>query len=850
MTGTRTLWAHVFSVSRLITILTISLALAVPPKLTGEGPPSRQTTGVASAQDANPPTFLPVVTYGSGGTYAYFVAVADVNGDGKLDLLVADCGPGVFCGGGIDGVIGVLLGNSDGTFQPVVTYDAGGFGTNSIAIADVNGDGKPDIVLTNSYFSNTVGVLLGNGDGTFQPVVTYSSGGGGPSSVAIADVNGDGKPDILVANGSSCYGCTDTGLVGVLLGNGDGTFQPAVTYDAGGYGTGSLAIADLNGDGKLDVAVTNGCGNSQACSQNGSVGVLLGNGDGTFQPVVTYDAGALLPNAIKVADMNGDQKPDLLLANNCAVTVSCVPGTVAVLLGNGNGTFRPAALYVSGGDGANSLAAADVNGDGKVDVVVSNFCRSTSNGDCGVGTGGVVGVLLGNGDGTLQPALVYPAGGYWGADSIAVADVNGDGRPDLLVVNIFGSSGLMGSVGVLLNTSLVGVVSPNTVNFGDVLVRDTSPQHRISLQNLGSSKITVSKISVSGDFALALNSCDKGVKPATHCDVYVTFTPPALGTHSGTLTFVDNATNSPQTVVLTGAGATTVATGTAITASAKQILAGQPITFTATVTSLGGGIIPDGEQVLFRSEQQGFIGYGTLKAGVASVTTSSLKFVGTRRPGGEDQKIVAQYRGDRTFYSSEGNTLIAIQRYGVSINMKSDPNPSTYCQPITFTADVTSKAPYPPTGVVMMFGDFLARVAPLQNGVGKRTSVMCPEPLGGPEYGRYEGDAYNDWGYSGLIQVIDPTTTTTRITSSEKTSPKGQPVKFSVVVKAPWAKVVYGSVAFKSGTKALGTVHLSEGTGSITVSSLPVGKNTVTATYIPANGKFLGSSASLVQTVQ
>src|ERR1700674_5520145 len=166
------------------------------------GQPTSGQITVVSTPSA-PSACLPVVTYPSGGTYAYSVAVADVNNDGIPDLLVADCGPGNSCGGGINGVIGVLLGNGDGTFKPVVTYDAGGYQTSSVVAADVNGDGTLDLVVANSYFSNTIGVLLGNGDGTFQPVVTYGSGGGYPGSVAVADMNGDGKPDIVVANSSS-----------------------------------------------------------------------------------------------------------------------------------------------------------------------------------------------------------------------------------------------------------------------------------------------------------------------------------------------------------------------------------------------------------------------------------------------------------------------------------------------------------------------------------------------------------------------------------------------------------------------------------------------------------------------
>jgi len=128
---------------------------------------------------ATAPVFLPAVTYDTDGAAAYSVAVADVNGDNKPDLLVANCGPGRpahTCGGGINGVVGVLLGKGDGTFLPAVTYDSGGFGASGVAVADVNGDGKPDLLVANDYYSNTIGVLLGNGDGTFQSVVTYGSG--------------------------------------------------------------------------------------------------------------------------------------------------------------------------------------------------------------------------------------------------------------------------------------------------------------------------------------------------------------------------------------------------------------------------------------------------------------------------------------------------------------------------------------------------------------------------------------------------------------------------------------------------------------------------------------------------
>jgi len=169
----------------------------------------------------------------------------------------------------------------------------------SVAVADVNGDGKPDLVVANNCTSGdfgigctdpsgTAGVLLGNGDGTFQAAVTYGAGGSDASSVAVADVNGDGKPDLLVGE------CADTncyGLVGVLLGNGDGTFQAAVTYGSVGTFAYSAAVADVNGDGKPDLLVANVCSGNCFFNPGGLVAVLLGNGDGTFQAAVTYGSG-------------------------------------------------------------------------------------------------------------------------------------------------------------------------------------------------------------------------------------------------------------------------------------------------------------------------------------------------------------------------------------------------------------------------------------------------------------------------------------------------------------------------------------------------------------------------------
>lgn len=410
--------------------------------------------------------FANPVPYSSGGYTPLSVAVADVNGDGKPDLIMANiCVSSSSCG---NGTVAVLLGNGDGTFRTAVNYGSGGYFPSAVAVADVNGDGKPDLLVLNQCASacsgsspgvGTVGVLLGNGDGTFQPVVTYVTSGYFGRALAVADVNGDGKPDVLVTIQCGTNPCSSDSLVGVLLGNGNGTFQTAVTYSSGGYAAESIAVQDLNGDGKPDVLVANQCASYGNCVNGGGVGVLLGNGNGTFQAAVSYSSIGIA-DSVAVADVNGDGKPDLLVANYC-VPGNCpggTGGTVAVLLGKGDGTFGTAVSYNSGGYAQPSMAIADVNGDGKPDLLVASQCA-----DSACSANGTAGVLLGKGDGTFQPVVNYGSGGYY-ASSLAVADANGDTKPDLLVANQWTSStsSSNGTVGVLLNATIAATTTTLT----------------------------------------------------------------------------------------------------------------------------------------------------------------------------------------------------------------------------------------------------------------------------------------------------------------------------------------------------------------------------------------------------
>jgi Calx-beta domain/FG-GAP-like repeat len=278
----------------------------------------------------------------------------------------------------------------------VATLDIeAGTAPRSAAVGEFNGDDIPDLAVANS---GGVSVLLGNGDGTFQAPRNFDAGHA-HSSVTVGDFNGDGRQDLAVNNKDDPLG--SGGSLSVLLGNGDGTFQTRVSYLTSGNSTGSVTVGDFNGDDVPDLVVLN------YWSSNGSV--LLGNGDGTFQAALNFAAGRE-PISVAVGDFNGDGLQDLAVANS-------YPANVGVLLGNGDGTFQPPRNF-DVGTNCSSVAVGEFNGDGIPDLAVA---------------GGGVSVLLGNGDGTFQAAHTFTAGPT--PFSVAVGEFNGDAIQDLAVAN-------------------------------------------------------------------------------------------------------------------------------------------------------------------------------------------------------------------------------------------------------------------------------------------------------------------------------------------------------------------------------------------------------------------------------
>lgn len=398
-----------------------SVGASDDPRDVASSPVVSQTVVAVSGQG-----FPTLTSYGAPNPN--FVAVGDLNGDGKLDLVLTTVSQ-----------VYVLLGNGDGTFQAAVAYPAG-VNLTSVAIGDFNGDGHPDLVVSDyvdqtGVQSNTVNVLLGNGDGSFQTPVTFAVGVA-PWEVVVGDFNRDGIPDLAV---SGEFAGSAFNNVSVLLGNGDGTFQPAANYStstSAAISPFAVVTGDFNRDGIPDLAVL-----------DTGVTILTGNGDGTFTLGAKLVTGNV-PGDVAAADLRGTGMLDLVVTNNYDATIS-------IFMGNGDGTFETQQIdnvqsYPS------SVLIGDWNGDGVPDLAVANFVDGISS---------TLSVLIGSGAGAFERAVEYPAGA--GAQIVAQGDFNGDGVPDLVVADYGDGAHSDGNAGVLLGASCNFSIAPPSLAFSN-----------------------------------------------------------------------------------------------------------------------------------------------------------------------------------------------------------------------------------------------------------------------------------------------------------------------------------------------------------------------------------------------
>ena len=351
--------------------------------------------------DRNSLTYLPRVAYAVGGRPAE-ARIVDVSGDGMPDLVVENYN---------SNTLSVLLGNGDGTLKAKVDY-ATADGPWSMAIGDVDGDGKIDVVTCN-YGASSASVFINNGNGTFKAKADYTTGTGtNPECLRMGDVDGDDDLDIFTANAS-------TNNVSIVLNNGNGTFSAPTTFSTATHPT-SIDLSDLDGDGKQDLATAN--------YSAGSVSVLMGNGNGTFVAAVNYAASGN-PQMVLAADLDRDGSPDLS-------TVNWGSNSASILLNKGDGTFAAKVDYAIG-NGPYAFSVIDLNQDSAPDLVTTN------------NTAGSVSVLYGNGDGTFDPKRDLSTGS--GPCFVALGDLNGDGYGDLITTDMNDNT-----VSVLRGTAFLG----------------------------------------------------------------------------------------------------------------------------------------------------------------------------------------------------------------------------------------------------------------------------------------------------------------------------------------------------------------------------------------------------------
>jgi len=743
-------------------------------------------------------------------------------------VMANQCATGACANGGV----GVLLGNGDGTFQAAASYGSGGLGAFSVAVGDVNGDGKLDVVVANDCASGNcangaVGVLLGNGDGTFQTVVSSVT----PQnlccitqSLALADFDGDGKMDVASGAGNV-----------LLLGNGDGTFQTPITLGAFGP---DIAAGDFSQDGKPDLAVANGSGvailrniaanfhYATTTAVTSSLNPAPGGQPVTFTATVTpaFNAGAMTGSATfydganalgTVAISNGQARfttSSLTLGTHSITAAyagdsSYLPSTSPALLETTNSSPTTTTL-------SSSLNPSTFNQSVTFTATVTSSTGGTPTGTITFTDGpNALGVVALSGG---QAALTTPALGA-GSHSI-VASYSGDSADQAST-----SAALMQVVQMASTTlSLASNINPSGYNQAVTFTASLTPQFG------GSATGTVT-------FKDGANT--QGTATVSNNLATITVSTLALGTRSITAVFGGDSNFTGISSGIVSQVVTKASSTTAVASSLNPAFITQTITYTASVTSQYHGVVSG--SVIFKSGSTS-LGSGILVNGQASVNASFS------RSG--NRSITATYVGDLNNTGSTSPALTqVVNKYPSSTTIASNLNPSRFGEVVTFTATVTTGGS--PTGTVTFKSGAatLGTVALTGNTASLSTSALTT----GTHVitAIYSGDATFKTSTSpGLKQVVSKALTTVSLTSSPNPSALGQSVTFTATVSSS-AGVPTGTVTFKKGAMTLGPATLSSGVATFATSNLPAGSSTITVNYGGATN-YSPSSASVTQVVQ
>ncbi len=512
-------------------------------------------------------SFLPHVEYGT-GEKPNSVGVGDFNGDGKLDLVVvSQCGTDPSCLS--SGTVSILLGEGNGAFQEHVDY-ATGNQPQSVAIGDFNGDRQLDLAVANVN-SGTVSVLLGNGDGTFQTHVDYITGVGQsyPDSVTLADLNRDDNLDLAVVNQAN-------NTVGILFGNRDGTFQPATPYGTG-QSPSVVVPGDFNDDGELDLGVVNVTDGSVSVLLQGTTFILSttslnfgGHVVGTQSPAqkvtLTNTGGLALVLSIAIT---GTDSTDFLQQNNCGKTLAAgATCTIGVVFAPTQVGPRTAAVTITNnGEGPQtvSLSGIGVLSGPNATLSPSNLIFATQL----VGTTSTSQpITLTNwGTQTLQIAGGSITGDFGQTDNChprlapgASCTINVTFTPKQRgtrsgILSITDNAPNSPQTVSLKGTGTVVELNPNSLDFGTVTVGQ-SKSLPTTLTNIGSVKLNITSIMITQDTVdfSQTNTCDGGVGAGQSCTITVTFKPTKTGPLTADVSVSDDGGGSPQLVSLSGTG--------------------------------------------------------------------------------------------------------------------------------------------------------------------------------------------------------------------------------------------------------------------------------------------------------
>jgi Bacterial Ig-like domain (group 3)/Chitobiase/beta-hexosaminidase C-terminal domain/FG-GAP-like repeat len=691
--------------------------------------------------------------------------------------------------------------------------------TSGLATGDFNGDGILDLVGPVPS-TNSVALSLGNSDGSFSTPAFVDAGTSG--LLAVGDFNGDGALDVAIVNPGTCHGGSTSGCslgsVNVLVGNGDGTFNEK---SSDGLGTGSqvIAVADFNGDGILDI-VSISCG--AMCGDPGDIVIttLLGNGDATFTNAKsTTIPGAGLWAPVSVGDFNGDGIPDLILS-------SLIIGPELVFLGNGDGTFTQTSTltlpvtYAS----VNSATLGDFNGDGIADVA---FAEMNYNSSIAFSSTGVV-VYLGNGDGTFTLKYKTLVGATPGLNSIAVGDFNNDGISDLVTSD---SSGVI----TVLQGKGNGTFSVSTVNVpdepGSVVVGDFNGDglQDLALNTSGNDTWTIMLKQIAETATATLN----------HVSVS------GAEVHEVEASYPGDANHTPGASSTVPLLAAKVVTTLALSSSASSFTAGTQITLTATLSPPSvQTYVTDGEIVTFYFKGAS-IGTSPLSGGVATLSTSSL-------PAGADS-LTASYPGDANFDgATSGPLALTVAQVMTTLRLTT----STIANPpfgnqLVLTANLIpyTSGPFTTGGDPVIFYNGGKKIGTGALSSGVATLTINPLPAGSYTLqASYPGDVNFVASQSPASTL---TATTLQVTVSPGSSVYGNNVTITATLtpaSAGSATTDYEQVTFYNGPFSIGTGALISGVATLDITSLPAGSNTITAVYL-GDSTFLGASNAAVARV-